>query len=93
MWARKKARENPDVPAGMTVTGTGFVLIGILVFALLAGLTAQFWASETAFGTWMSTGTGRLIFLVLTLGGAILAEYLLGLVGIRIIALRKRNDV
>src|SRR6266446_6414895 len=90
IWARRKARQNPGTSAGMAVTNIGFLFVAFVVLVLLVGFTAEFWAAETMFGRWMSTGRGRLIFAALTMLTSWIVEYVLGLAGIRIIALRER---
>jgi len=92
-WARRKARANPNVPAGMKVTATGFILAGAVAVVVVGGLSAQYWASDTAFGQWMTTSTGRLLFVSVTVGVALVAELLLNLAGFRLIALREPRDV
>jgi hypothetical protein len=93
MWARRKARANPNTPAAKKVTKSGFVIAAIVVSILFTGFSAQFWASDTAFGQWMSTDTGRLIYAATIVAASVIIERLLYLVRVRISALAKRNDV
>jgi len=93
LWARRKARANPGTPAAKKVTTSGFVVAAILVSILFTGFSAQFWASDTAFGQWMSTDTGRLIYAATIVPVSQIVERLLYLMRVRMSALAKRNDV
>jgi hypothetical protein len=88
-WARRKARANPGVPIGMAVTKSGLLISGTVVIILLVGFSAQYWASDTGFGRWMSTGFGRMAFTAATVAVTFCLGLVLGLFGVQV--LRKRQ--
>jgi len=92
-WARRNTRDNPDVPAGMKVTPAGFIAATAIVALLFSGLSAEYWAGDTAIEKWLKTPLGRSAFLLTVFGAGYLAERLLHMAGIRLIAPRQRNDV
>ena len=88
-WARRKARENPDAPAGMKVTPAGFLFASAYGALLLSALSTEYWAGDTAIEEWLKTSIGRMVFLVAVFGAGPLAERLLSKAGIRLIAFRE----
>lgn len=90
-WARRKSKQHSESQGSMAATKTGFIYIGIFVFILFSGFSAQFWAPDTAFGKWVSTSFGRILFVVSLVIAAFVLEKILNKFGFQIKALKKRK--
>ena len=90
-WARRKSKQHSDSQGALAVTKAGFIYFGIFVFILFSCLTAQFWAPETALGKWVSTRSGRILFVISLVIAAFVIEKILNKLGFQIKALEKRK--
>jgi hypothetical protein len=90
-WARRNAKQHSESQGSMAVTKTGFIYIGLFVFILFSGFTAQFWAPDTALGNWVSTSSGRILFVVSLVIAAFVLEKILNKFGFQIRLLEKRK--
>jgi ABC-type uncharacterized transport system permease subunit len=91
IWARRKAKQHHDVPAGMSVTKIGYLYLGIVLLVLFAGLTSQYWAAGSSLGNFTATRFGRFLFGGIVVGAALLFERHLAAAGIEIKVLVKRE--
>jgi len=91
IWARRKAKQHPEAPAGMSVTKTGYLFLGGMLVVLFAGLTSQFWAPDSLLGQWTATRSGRFLFGGLVVGAAFLFERVLAATGVKLKVLVKKK--
>lgn len=90
-WVRRNVKQYSHSQGTMAVTKAGFIYSSIFVFILVAGFTAQYWAPETAFGKWLSTGIGRILFVIGLISIAFIFEKILNKFGLFIKVLEKRK--
>jgi len=91
IWARRKAKQHPEVPARMFVTKTGYLYLGAISFVLFAGLTSQYWAPESLLGQWTATKPGRFLFGGIVIGAVLLFERIMEAAGIELKVLVKHK--
>ena len=74
MWARRKVRTNPDTPFTAKLNRSGYLGAAIGTFFVFGGFSAQFWASDTTFGKWISTDVGLFVYLVIVVAVSVIVE-------------------
>ena len=75
MWARRKARRNPEAPIARKVETGVFGIAAVAVFIILGALSAPSWGPDTAFGQWMSTDSGVFMFLGILAAAGLIARH------------------
>ena len=87
-WRGKKALPSKG-PLSANITRRGITFYGAMVAVLLVGFAQQYLAPQTAFGAFVSTRSGRLIYLVCVGVVGVVLEKLFVKSGVRF---AKRND-
>jgi len=61
-WIRPLARQNHKFQRLVSRLESGRIFAILCIPALVFGLSTQYWAAESTFGLWISTGDGTMIF-------------------------------
>jgi hypothetical protein len=90
-WRGRKALPSRG-PLAITINRNGITFYGAMVVVLFVGFAQEHFAPQTAFGLFMSTWSGRLIYLVCVLVVTVVLEVIFAIAGIKF-AERKDKDV
>jgi hypothetical protein len=90
-WRGKKALPSGG-PLAVTINRRGITFYGAMVVVLFVGFAQEYFAPQTAFGSFVSTWSGRLIFAVCVVVVVVALEVMLSIAGIKF-AERRNKDV